>query len=227
MLAAAVLMLAWAVPAYSQEDEHDLVKESEATLQRFTSDPDMDYMVKMVPDAKGVLIVPALYKAGFLFGGSGGKGVLIVRDEETGMWKGPAFYNFGAASGGLQVGFERAEVVILAMTREAVEDLYGSSVKLGVDASIAAGPVGAGAGSSAAPVPKAAFVSFARSKGAYIGLTFEGSVLSVDDDSNLHYYGAPVRPLDIFVKGTTIAGPEATDLLKAVREADIKGREAE
>jgi len=227
VFAAAVCIIAWAGQAHAQDDELDLVNEARETMQKFTSDPDMDALIDLVPDAEGVLIVPTFYKAGFLIGGSGGKGVLLVRDEDTGRWTGPAFYNLGAASGGLQVGFEVAEVVILAMTREAVEDLYGSAVKLGADASIAAGPVGAGAQTSTGPVPKTAFISFAKSQGAYLGLTLEGSLLKVDEDSNLHYYGSPVRPMDIFVKRRTSGGPGAAGLIDAVRQADIKGGEAE
>jgi lipid-binding SYLF domain-containing protein len=193
-------------------------------MQRFQSDPDMGALIELMQDAEGVLIVPAMYKAGFLIGGSGGKGVLLVRDEKTGKWDGPAFYNMGAASGGLQAGVSKAEVIILAMTREAVDDLYGAAVKLGVDASIAMGPIGAGAETSAGPIPTAAYISFARAKGAYAGLTLEGTVVKTDDEMNSAYYGTKTRPVDVFVSKRA-KKREALGLIDAVTQAEDAGKD--
>jgi len=224
---AALSILILSSAALAGEDETALVEEAQITMQHFTSDPNMGSLLDLIPDAEGVLIVPALYKAGFLIGGSGGQGVLLARDEDTGGWLGPAFYNLGGASGGLQAGVERAEVVILAMTRDAVEDMLGSTLKLGVDASVAAGPVGAGAEASTTPMPSAAFISFSRSQGVYAGLTLEGSALRVDDDSNEHYYGTPVRPMDILIRKKTGHDNAARGLIDALRQAEMAGQRDE
>ncbi len=203
--------LSFAVDACAvTSDEQQLVDEAVITLNSFQTTEDMGWFRDMLPDAEGVLIVPDMFKAGLLIGGSGGKGVLLVRDEKTGAWIGPAFYNLGSLTGGLQIGVQISEVVILVMNRDGVESLYSSSVKLGSDVSVAAGPVGAGTAGSVS-LPTATFVSFIRSKGAYAGLTLEGAVLDVDEDANASYYGKPVRVTDILLE-RSISSPGASKL---------------
>jgi lipid-binding SYLF domain-containing protein len=90
-------------------------------------------------------VAPSIIKGGFIWGGSGGTGVFLVRNEKTGNWSEPAFYTIGSVTFGLQIGGEASEVVILAMSEKAVDSLLSSSFKLGGDASIALGPIGAGA----------------------------------------------------------------------------------
>jgi lipid-binding SYLF domain-containing protein len=147
-----------------------------------------------------VLIFPQVLKAGFFLGGSGGTGVLLVRDEATGTWSEPAFYTVGSVTFGLQIGGEAAEVVMLAMNQKALDSLLSSTVKLGGDASIAIGPIGGGAkGAVTIPAVTADFVSFTKAKGLYAGLNLDGSVLAVRDGLNSAYYGKEVMPKDIFV----------------------------
>ncbi|MBI5696418.1 MAG: lipid-binding SYLF domain-containing protein [Nitrospirae bacterium] len=181
-LTVAVLCMAGAATAYAQEptDEQVNVDQARITLKAFMDDPDMVWFRDSLKDAAGIIIVPAFYKAGFFLGGAGGNGVYLARDRETGVWRGPAFVNIGEASFGLQIGASKSEVVVLAMNRSAAEKLYSSSVKLGADFSIAVGPVGAGAEGALAPVPTAAFVSFIKSEGAYIGLALEGAVIGIE-----------------------------------------------
>ncbi len=145
---------------------------------------------------EGLLIVPSLVKGAFFIGGSGGRGVLITKDEKTGRWSQPGFYSLGSVSLGLQFGGEAAEVLMMVRTQRGLENLYTSSFKLGGDASVAAGPVGAGAKASVT----ADVVSFARSKGAFMGMSFDGSVVKTSDDWNKAYYGKAVRPTDTFIK---------------------------
>lgn len=145
--------------------------------------------------AKGVLIFPSILKGGFVVGGSGGTGVLLVRGEGK-TWSVPAFYTLGALSIGLLAGGEAAEVVILINSRKGIDRLLTNSVKLGGDASIAAGPKGAGRAANLT----ADFVSYAKSKGAFAGLSVEGTVLDVRDTLNHAYYGKAVTPVDILVK---------------------------
>jgi SH3 domain-containing YSC84-like protein 1 len=145
--------------------------------------------------AKGVMIFPSILKGGFVVGGSGGTGVLLVRGD-GGAWSEPAFYTLGAVSVGLLAGGQSSEVVILINSQTGLDRLLTTSVKLGGDASIAAGPVGEGKAANLT----ADFVSYAKSKGAYIGASIEGSVLDVRATLNHGYYGKPVTPVDILVK---------------------------
>jgi len=119
-----------------------------------------------------------------------------VRGEKKGDWSQPAFYTIGSATFGLQIGGEAAEVIVMAMSQKAVDSLLASSFKFGGDASVAAGPVGAGAKGNVT----ADFISFAKSRGLYAGINFEGSVVDVRESLNREYYGKEVSPVDIIIK---------------------------
>jgi lipid-binding SYLF domain-containing protein len=190
-----------AANAADREQVQGLVDRARSTFKEFMRDPNYAWLHENVNNAKGVLIFPQVIKGGFIFGGSGGTGVFLARDEKTGNWSEPAFYTVGSVTFGLQIGGEAAEIVMLAMTPKAVDSLLSSSFKLGGDVSIALGPVGAGAKANAdIPNVTADFLSFARSKGLYAGLNLEGSVVAVRDGLNNAYYGKNVRPVDILVK---------------------------
>ena len=142
------------------------------------------------------MIYPQVLKAGFILGGSGGTGVFLVKDPDTGDWSQPAFYTLGSVTFGLQIGGEATQTLILAMTQKAVDSLYTSSLKLGGDTSVALGPVGAGVKSNV----MADFFAFSLSKGAYAGLNLEGSVVKVRDGLNKAYYDTAVSPVQIIVE---------------------------
>jgi len=186
---------------------------AQATLSNFLRDPNMSWLQSNLPNTKGVLIVPKVVKAGFIFGGSGGRGVLLVRSE-TGKWNGPAFYNVGTASVGFQAGVSVSEVVMMVMTDKGVNSLLSSSMKVGGDASVAAGPTGEGVTST---IPED-LVSFSRSKGLYGGLNMEGAVIKPADDWNSAYYGKEVLPPAILLKGE-LHNKQADKLVKMVADA--------
>lgn len=205
---------------YRGERVQLLVDRARITLNEFLSDPDYAWLHENLGDARGVLIFPQVIKGGFIFGGSGGTGVFLARDPRTGNWSEPAFYSIGSMTFGFQAGGESAQVIMLAMTRRAVESLMSSSFKLGGDASVALGPIGGGAQASAdIPRVNADFVSFAKSKGLYAGLNLQGSVIAVRDSLNLAYYGKQVRPSDIIV-GHTVSNSGANKLRAMLRRAD-------
>ena len=152
-----------------------------------------------------------------MVGASGGSGVLVVHDEKTGKWNGPAFYTLGAASFGLQIGAEASEVAVLALTERGVTAMLQPSVKLGADASVAAGPVGGGAQASTANI-SADILTFTRSKGLYGGVSLEGAVVATRDGLNEAFYGKKdLKPADILVR-RTVTNPAATPLLADVRK---------
>ncbi|MEK6194550.1 MAG: YSC84-related protein, partial [Deltaproteobacteria bacterium] len=190
------------------------VDKAHATFQSFMVDSNMAYLKDHLREAKGLLIVPSMLKAGFWIGGSGGSGVLIVKDAKTGQWSQPAFYTLGSVSFGLQFGGEAAEVIMMVRTQKAVDKLLTSSFKLGGDTSIAVGPVGAGAKSNVV----ADIFSFSRSKGAFAGIALDGAVISTRDKWNNAYYGKAVTPVDILVKRSA-SNPNSAELIKAVTQA--------
>ena len=199
--------------ALAQSEQQQLVNEAETAFAKFMRDPDMTWMQRHIARAKGVLIAPSIVKAGWIFGGSGGRAVLFARNEQ-GRWSGPAFYNVGAASVGFQAGVSVSETVTLVMTDKGMSSLLATSVKLGGDASIAAGPIGAGANSDVTTD----FVAFSRSKGVYGGLNLEGSVIDVADNWNRAYYGTAVLPPDILLRAS-VHNPQADRLATLINRA--------
>ena len=186
-----------ATPALAQSDQQKLVGQAEATLSNFLRDPDMKWLQQNFGRAKAVLIAPEIVKAGFIFGGSGGRAVLFARDAKSGEWRGPVFYNMATASVGFQAGVEVSEAITLVMTEKGLNSLLATSVKLGGDASVAAGPVGAGAKSDVV----ADLIAFSRSKGVYGGLNLDGTVLTAADEWNQAFYGKKVLPPDVLIRG--------------------------
>lgn len=209
-------LLAQVVSADAAEQQA-LVDKSRITFQRFMRDESLVWLHENLPKAKGLLIVPSLLKGGFILGGSGGSGVLIARDEKTGKWSQPGFYTIGSVTFGLQIGGEAAEVIMVVRTQNALENLYTTDFKLGGDTSVAAGPVGVGAKANVV----ADIVSFSKTKGAYAGVSLEGSVIKVKGKWNEAYYGKAVRPIDIFVRHT-VSNKGSAELRKAVGEAERK-----
>jgi lipid-binding SYLF domain-containing protein len=198
--------------------EQALVDKARITLDSFVGDPQMTWLRENLGRAKGVLIIPDMFKAGFFFGGSGGSGVLLVRDEETGEWRGPAFFILGSVNWGLQIGAQKAEVVMMVMSPAGIRALLSSNIKLGGDASVAVGPMGVGAGGATAPNLSADYLSFSRARGVYAGLILDGAVVKVNHNANRAYFNEEVTPADILTAGR-VTNPQAAELLRAVSQA--------
>jgi len=212
---AAVMSAAPALAADDAAEAHGLVAKAKETVSEFAANKDFPTFAPALGKAKAVLIFPQILKAGFVLGGSGGSGVLLVRDAK-GDWTGPAFYTMGSASLGFQAGASSAEVVMIVNSQKALDSLYTNKFKLGGDASVAAGPKGVGTGASLT----ADFVVYSTVKGAFAGMSVDGSVLDVRQSLNQAYYGKPVTPVDIVVKkdatSADAAGLRAT--LKSIQK---------
>ena len=206
-----------ATSAHAQSDQQKLVNEAEKTLSNFVRDPDMTWLQNNIGRAKAVLIAPQIAKAGFIIGGSGGHAVLVAHDPKSGKWAGPAFYTLATASIGFQAGVSVSEAVTLVMTEKGLNSLLANSMKIGGDASVAAGPVGAGAKSDVV----ADLIQFSRAKGVYGGLNLDGTVVAVANDWTKAYYGKDVLPPDILIRMTT-HNKAADPLLAAVAKAAKK-----
>jgi lipid-binding SYLF domain-containing protein len=210
------LLLGVAAPGAMAKDEEDgqaIVDKARITLGEFMRDKNYVWLQENIGKAKGVLIYPQVVKAGFVWGGSGGTGVLLVKDAKTGEWSQPAYYTMGSVSWGLQIGGEVAEVILLVNSQKGVDSLLSNKFKLGADVSVALGPVGAGAKAEFAD-----FYSYSKSKGAYAGMSLTGSVIDVRSGLNKAYYGKEVTPVDILVKASVSnkgADPLREELKKA------------
>ncbi len=202
-----------ATQAVSSAEPERLVADAQTTLNNFIRDPDQTWIQDNLNRARAVLIAPQVVRAGFIFGGSGGRGVLVARDGRA--WAGPAFYNLATASVGFQAGIDVSEVIVVVMTDKGFNSLLSTSVKIGGDASIAAGPVGAGARSTIT----ADLISFTRAKGVYGGLNLDGTVVSSNVPWNDAFYGGNnLLPPDILIR-RTVTSPKAAGLLADVAKA--------
>ena len=218
MTALVAATFAFVVPnVYAQADPQAHIAASEVTLSNFLRDPDMDWLQQNFSRAKAVMITPEIVKAGFIFGGSGGRALVVARDPKTGKWLGPVFYAMATASVGFQAGISVAEGVTLVMTDKGLNSLLSTSFKIGGDASVAAGPVGAGARSDVV----ADLITFNRAKGVYGGLNLDGTVVTASDDWNASFYGKKVLPPDVLVR-ESVHNPAADKLLAQVSAAANK-----
>ena len=213
-LAATVLLIAATVSARADSNPQALVDNARYTLEKMVNNPELKPLPGLLRKAKAVLIVPSLLKAGFLIGGEGGSGVLLARGA-AGGWSNPAFFTIGSGSIGLQIGFQDSEVIFLIMSRRTLGSILDASVKLGADASVAAGPVGIGFEGSTAINLRADIYSYALSRGAFLGASFEGSVAVEDKDRNTAYYGPGATARSIVVKQAH-ANPAAAELLRVL-----------
>ena len=209
-----------AAPARADDksDAQQLVDKARVTLEAFVGDKEMGPALKaLLQKAKGVLIYPQVLRGAFVFGVSGGSGTLVAQDAQTKKWGGPAFYTIGETSFGLQAGGDASEVVLVALSERGMTALLTTSAKLGADAGVAVGPVGAGAEAATANL-SADIISFSRAKGLYAGVSLEGAVVATRDALNKAYYGKEVSPTDILVK-RAVSNKKADGLLSAVKKA--------
>ena len=191
-----------------------LVDQARITFKSFMIDKNMAWFREHMNKAKGFLIIPDLIQGAWFIGGSGGRGVLVVKDKATGDWSQPAFYTIGSLSFGIQFGGEKSEIIMMVFTQKGLDRLYSSSFKFGGDASIAAGPVGGGAKADV----MTDFVSFVRSKGAFAGISMEGAIVKVNQDWNQSYYGKRVSPLGI-VEKKLVSNPGSAPLRNTIQSA--------
>lgn len=190
-------------------EEQLVVDKARMTLEAFAADAGLKEALRdWSKVAKALFVVPQFLRGAFVFGGAGGSGVLMVREEGSGNWSQPVFYTIGSASFGLQIGGDVSEIVMVVRNQKGLEEFYRNDFKLGADASLAAGPVGQGASVKGIAGD---ILAYARKKGAFAGIAVEGAVIAVSNDANQAYYGRAVRPTDIVLKGS-VSNPRSLDL---------------
>ena len=193
-------------------DAKAVVDRATVTVNAFAKDPNYASMPKLLAKAKAVLVYPQIIEGGFIIGGSGGTGVLLVRDGKTGTFSAPAFYSMGGISLGLLAGGQAAEVMLLINTQKALDSMLSTKVKLGADVAVAVGPKGVGQGATMS----AAIVSYSKAKGAYASMALDGQVIEARDGLNAAYYGKPASPVDILIK-KSVSNPGAVPLQSALK----------
>ena len=207
--------------ADSFDDAQTLVSKSDTIFRSFMSDPDMTWFHDNVHEAYGIFIVPQMLRGSFILGGSGGSGVLLTRDRDTGAWSYPAFYGMGSISLGLQVGADVSEIILMVMTKQGLNAMLSTEFKVGADISVAAGPMGSNAKAQSVDV-----LAFGRSKGLFGGISVEGAVITPRDQMNNAYYGSIVDPLEILVR-RSVSNPHAEQLRNSMPYSGIYQQQAQ
>jgi lipid-binding SYLF domain-containing protein len=191
--------------------EQDIVNRSAGIIREFRHMPERGLPSTIIRHAKGLAIMNVV-KAGFIFSGKAGEGVVVARTGHG--WSGPSFIGTGGAGWGLQIGAEVTDFVIVLNNDAAVRAFArGGNITLGADASVAAGPIGRTG--EAGITPKAAIYTYSKSKGLFAGVSLEGAVIATRTEANTRYYGRPVSAFDV-LHGRVPPPPGASSLRAAL-----------
>src|SRR5271165_754909 len=188
--ALALVPMVLARPKADDVKEADRLQNAATVVKEILDVPD-DIPQDLIDKARCVVVLPSVLKAAFIAGGSYGRGVMVCRTgrDFTGPWGAPAMYALEGGSVGFQIGAEATDFLILIMNEHGADSLLHSKVKLGGDASVAAGPVGRTASAESDAFMRAEMLSYSRARGAFAGVSLEGSTLRPDDDANHRLYG--------------------------------------
>jgi lipid-binding SYLF domain-containing protein len=214
-LLALFLTFALLLPAFaSSEHEQERVKESGEVLKEILNIPD-NIPQDLLDKAECIVVLPSVKKGAFGVGASYGRGVMICRGGEhyTGLWGPPALYALEGASIGFQLGGQATDFVLLVMNPKGARSLLSSKVKLGADASAAAGPKGRTAEGATDIVMSAEILSYSRNKGLFAGVSLEGSTLRSDGSANEKLYGSKLSAKDIIRAGKVKSPTSAAELV--------------
>jgi lipid-binding SYLF domain-containing protein len=206
--------LCWAGTA--REDATERLDNAANVLHEIMGTPDNGIPEEVLEHAKCVAVVPHMVKAGFVFGGKGGKGVATCRTASG--WSAPAFVTISGGSWGLQIGVEAVDLVMIIQNEKGMQKMLSSNFHLGADASAAAGPVGRHASAGTDWKLDTEILTYSRAKGAFAGLTLEGASIRQDSDSRRAIYGRKVTT-QALLSGKVPAPTVAQPFLAAIRGA--------
>jgi SH3 domain-containing YSC84-like protein 1 len=180
--------------------------------------PDAGVPIDLLKRSRGIIVFPAVIKAGLGLGGHYGKGVVLRRDPSTGKWGPPAFIRLIGGSFGWQIGVQSTDLVLLIMNDVNLKSLFKDKITIGADASVAAGPVGRDASAATDVDLSAGILSYSRAKGLFAGVAVKGSVIEPEWEANEAYYGSDVSVIDIFFRGKGTVSPAAAELIRLLNK---------
>jgi lipid-binding SYLF domain-containing protein len=156
-------------------------------LEDMSKMPEKGIPASLLSRAHAVAVIPSVFKAGFMIGGSYGKGILVVRQPD-GRWSNPAFITLGAGSLGWQIGAQSSDIILVFKNSKGIDNIARGKLTLGGDANVAAGPVGRHTSAATDGRLKAEIYSYARNRGLFAGVSLEGAWLNMDNKANFAYY---------------------------------------
>ncbi|MFQ5992569.1 MAG: lipid-binding SYLF domain-containing protein [Nitrospiraceae bacterium] len=217
MTAGLAVMLSACATGAGDYPERQLVQMAMYTVDGFVDDPGKSRLLEHARQARAIFIVPEVIRGAWVIGATSGSGVLLARNRRS-EWSPPAFYNIGAASFGFQFGGDASEIILVVMTERGLNSLLRSSMKLGADASVAAGSSGERVGAGTSMTLSADIIAYARSKGMFMGISLEGAAVKVANASNEAYYRMAVTPEQILLQGW-VENPQSDGLRRAITRA--------
>ncbi|MFI5092173.1 MAG: lipid-binding SYLF domain-containing protein [Candidatus Acidiferrales bacterium] len=220
------LGLVAAAPIFAENKEQKRLENSGVVMQEIMNTPE-NIPQEVMEKAECVIVFPSVLKAAFVIGASYGRGAMVCRTGKDfrGPWGAPAMYALEGGSIGLQIGGEATDLVLLIMNERGVDSILNSKVKLGGDASIAAGPVGRDAAANTDAYMRAEILSYSRSRGLFAGISLEGSTLRPDDDATADVYGRKLTAREIVIGGK-VGIPESGRHLVAVLQKNSPRNES-
>lgn len=227
----AVALLATSIPCLPQEQEKDekggstereRVKESGDVLKEILDMPDKGVPLSVLRDSKCIIILPSVKKVAIGIGATYGRGMMTCRTgaDYKGPWSAPIMMASSGGNIGFQIGGQATDFVIIAMNDQGAKSLVSNKVKLGADASVAAGPVGRTAEASTNASMKAQMLSYSRSRGVFGGVSLSGATLRPDGGANENLYGRKVTPQEVMA-GKVAQPPEASELIDALSSQTV------
>lgn len=207
------LIVALAVPVAAQREEAERLKNAATVMRQIFGMPD-SIPKDLLDRAECVIVFPSVKKVAIGIGGSYGRGAMTCRGGATfeGPWGPPVMFALEGASIGFQIGGTSTDYVLLVMNEDGANSVLTSKVKIGADASAAAGPKGRTAGASTDIVMRAEILTYSRARGLFAGVSLEGSTLRVDNDANARIYDRELPAREI-VRGGEVAVPEPAKAL--------------
>jgi SH3 domain-containing YSC84-like protein 1 len=217
------LIAALAIPAHAQSKEQDRVENAGSVIKEIMDIPD-DIPQNVIDKADCVVVLPSVLKAAFIVGASYGRGVMTCRsgDNMRGPWGAPTMMALEGGSFGLQLGGQATDFVLLLMSERSASSILTSKVKLGGDASAAAGPVGRNASAETDVTFRAEILTYSRARGLFAGISLTGSTLRPDNNANESLYGKKLDAKDIVMKGVVPPPPSAQLLLQTLNQHSPK-----
>jgi lipid-binding SYLF domain-containing protein len=187
---------------YAANKEQERLENSGVVMQEIMNVPD-NIPQEVIEKADCVIVFPSVLKAAFVVGASYGRGAMVCRTGKNfrGPWGAPAMYALEGGSVGFQIGGQATDLVLLVMNERGADSILNSKVKLGGDASVAAGPVGRDASANTDAYMRSEILSYSRSRGLFAGISLEGSTLRPDDDATADVYGRKLTAREIVIDG--------------------------
>lgn len=211
---------------YAANKEQERLENSGVVMQEIMSVPD-NIPQDVIEKAECVIVFPSVLKAAFVVGASYGRGAMVCRTGKDfrGPWGAPAMYALEGGSIGFQIGGQATDLVLLVMNERGADSILNSKVKLGGDASVAAGPVGRDASADTDAYMRAEILSYSRTRGLFAGVSLEGSTLRPDDDATADVYGRKLTAREI-VMGGNISVPKSGRHLVSVLQKNAPRNES-